>query len=102
MTREDLPVTIHIVQAVHFSEPGSPMSAHETRELAEIEALSLVNIMRRSVGLPEVANPKLWETALLEAREAHAADIGCPLDEIDEEDDGDVWITELAVQRKVR
>lgn len=88
---------IYLVMAEHFSEPGRPITAHATRDLATKSAVPLVNLLRSSVDLPPVSDASTWEAALLEAREKRASDLGCELADLGE-DDGDVWITELEVE----
>jgi len=89
--------TIWIVQGVHFHVPGSPLSAHATKENADEAAVQLVNDLFNWIALPEDAKPETWEADLQRARQARAGLMGCEVDELGE-DDGDVWITELELK----
>lgn len=99
-----MPAKVYLVEAEHWFIGGTPRKAFATRELANVEAASLVNMLRKDVdplkevGMPATATPSNWEEKLQEARKVRARLFECDPDDLGE-DDGDVWITELDVGR---
>src|ERR1700730_6151113 len=99
-SRRPIMDTIFIVEGQHFHVPGIPISAHATIESANKKAADLVNLLLESAKQPKDAKADTWEADLLRARNAYALDMGCDLDELENEGEvGEVWITELPIQR---
>lgn len=95
---------VWIVQGTHWYVSGIRMSAHGSLASAQIKALELVNDLRKDcklqseAGLKPETDPTRHETALQEARRARAKDLGIGVDDLDDDnDDADVWITELEI-----
>lgn len=78
--------TVYIVQGTHWSQSGSPISAHSTAAAADAQALALLNVMRSEVELP--ASDCLG--AGLESLIEHLYD-ECLIDGTEP----DVWVTPL-------
>jgi hypothetical protein len=88
---------IFVVQGKHWHIPGRTMSAHTFKSGADAEAASLVNILRKDVGMAENATAYNWQRRLDAARNARARQIGCDADSLGVSD-ADVWVTELEVR----
>jgi hypothetical protein len=89
---------VFIVQADHFHIPGRPTTAHATKASADIAAAGHVDCLLQWIELPEDAKPETWEADLLRARKARAGQMEVDLDDLGD-DDGDVWITELDIEK---
>ena len=87
--------SVWVVQGEHWDVPGRPVLVCATQERAQKEALELINIMRKDVGLPPAKNPAKHEEALQQARRRKAKELGISIADLDEDEaNGHVWITE--------
>ncbi|MGX9944925.1 hypothetical protein ACTG4Q_20905 [Bradyrhizobium denitrificans] len=62
-------VKVWIVEGVHHVVPGRIVKVCATEELAELEAVTLVDIIRADADLPADATADDWKAKLDEARE---------------------------------
>ena len=95
-------MNIFVVQGDHPSIPGHIMKFYATRALANIEAANIVNLLLNDYTDDEDDSPiiaadataETWEAKCLEYRQHVADDMDVDLDHLDNDDAGDVWITE--------
>jgi hypothetical protein len=93
------PETVFIVEGEHWHTPGRLMKVCATQEIAQHEALSLVNILRSDVDLPPETEPENLEKALEQAFEKRAEDTGKDIEEI--KGTAGVWIDEQPLARHI-
>lgn len=87
---------IFLVTGESFTVPGRLMKPFPTRELANIEAARMVNILLEEVDMNGNARPGNWEPPLLDARQERAAQLGLKdARYLSTDDDGHVGITEV-------
>ncbi|BAR61913.1 hypothetical protein ACFLEY_22265 [Bradyrhizobium sp. YCK136] len=60
---------VWIVEGVHHVVPGRIVKVCATEELAELEAVDLINIIRKDADLPEDTTADDWPIKLEEAQE---------------------------------
>ena len=77
---------VYVVQGMHWNVPGVPLTLHATKQGADKEAASLVEIMRRECDIETPASVSNWEDVLIDVQDCQGAQY-C-----------DVWITEAEVR----
>ena len=93
---------IFIVNGGHPTIQGNPMRPYATKEAANAFAAELVNIILGDYTDDESDQPIIaadatadtWMDKCLEYRQSIADDMECDLDDLEDDDAGDVWIVE--------
>jgi hypothetical protein len=83
---------VFIVEGLHWSVPGKPMTAHATKLSAEMRALELVNAMLGELKRPAFTSPRAWSKGLNVLRRELVKQGICDRAETA---NVDVWITPL-------
>lgn len=91
---------IYIVQGGHPTIQGNPMKPFATKEAANSYAAELVNMILSDYTDDEDDKPiiapdataETWESKCLEYRQSIADDMEVDLDDLEDDDAGDVWI----------
>jgi hypothetical protein len=95
LARKDLDMSkVFVLHGDSSMVSGHIMKLFATRELANVEAAKLANILLDEQEMNQKATPDNWSDCIIEMKQAVADDRGCDLDDLGDDECGDLWIIE--------